>query len=489
MADDFNYDRSKNLRPKRNIRTAMNHEIMMYAIAQKEGLGFDKAVEECKYRASLPSQPRGFHHHPPALPRALTLRVLVYRHVSLRRAAQRALHATLAPRGLRACSEALSVCVLGAQMLILPPQMLLYMALAPEEKMTYKEAGPAGQATFEAGVAGVEARAFRGCGVFTSEPFEVSDDQDSVQMLTRSTQVGEFYVMMPPQISPGDNPQDTTHTCDLLIYDEESDKHVRISWSDALAACCLNLGAADGKIDVSGLTLEGGITGTNWLAAAQHWAAYNAGIAFGGKYNINDKGKVTAAAAGTFTMPASYAVMEKDIRIVLARPFIEHLMHSAILTVSGRDTGATLFGPADMQLSVRQIAHLLFVAVSNRLFLFLGRPTPKSRRSKGISHALQPFKNALSNPPPKKPLPKRAQALHGPLQGRGHEAAERLRDARCCVLRLRRRLQHAFLCQGRKWRIHTLHCVHKHDEAPLLFRRRRRTLRIDAGLPRARKAI
>ena len=31
---DFNYDRAKNLRPKRNIRTAMNNEIMMYAIAQ-----------------------------------------------------------------------------------------------------------------------------------------------------------------------------------------------------------------------------------------------------------------------------------------------------------------------------------------------------------------------------------------------------------------------------------------------------------------------
>lgn len=26
-------------------------------------------------------------------------------------------------------------------------------------------------------------------------------------------------------------------------------------------------------------------------------------------------------------------------------------MHSVILTVSGRETGATLFGPADMQLS------------------------------------------------------------------------------------------------------------------------------------------
>ena len=30
----------------------MNHEIMLYGIAQKEQLGFDKAVEECKYRMS-----------------------------------------------------------------------------------------------------------------------------------------------------------------------------------------------------------------------------------------------------------------------------------------------------------------------------------------------------------------------------------------------------------------------------------------------------
>eukprot|EP00966_Prymnesium_polylepis_P254924 5890315-Prymnesium_polylepis.1 len=34
--------------------------------------------------------------------------------------------------------------------------------------------------------------------------------------------------------------------------------------------------------------------------------------------------------------------------IVIARPFIEHLMLSAVVCVAGRDTGATLFGPADM---------------------------------------------------------------------------------------------------------------------------------------------
>ena len=39
------------------------------------------------------------------------------------------------------------------------------------------------------------------------------------------------------------------------------------------------------------------------------------------------------------------------IEICIARPFIEHLMLSAIVAVAGRDTGATLFGPADMQIS------------------------------------------------------------------------------------------------------------------------------------------
>ena len=86
----------------------MNHEIMLYGIAQKEQMGFDKAVEECKYRMSRYG--------------------------------------------------------VSPNMLILPPQMLLYMALAPEQKLTYKEGGPAAEARFDAGVAGFEARAFRGCG-------------------------------------------------------------------------------------------------------------------------------------------------------------------------------------------------------------------------------------------------------------------------------------------------------------------------------------
>ena len=40
-----------------------------------------------------------------------------------------------------------------------------------------------------------------------------------------------------------------------------------------------------------------------------------------------------------------------EMSLVIARPFIEHRMMSAVLAVAGRDTGATLFGPADMQIS------------------------------------------------------------------------------------------------------------------------------------------
>jgi len=272
---DFSYDRSKNLRPKRNIKSAMNHEIMLYGIAQKEQMGFDKAVEECKYRMSRYG--------------------------------------------------------VTPNMLVLPPQMLLYMALAPEQKLTYKEGGPAAEARFEGGVAGMEARAFRGCGVMTSEPFEVSDDNESLQMLTRNSQVGEFYVLAPPQVKPKGE-DGGLHTCDIMVFDEERDSHVRITWEAALEATLVQdeefyNGAKD-------TTMQDGDKNTtklsDWKTAAEAWSEFN-------------KGKITSV--------EEFKELNPNIRIVLAHPFIEHMMHNVILAVAGRDTGATLFGPADMQLS------------------------------------------------------------------------------------------------------------------------------------------
>lgn len=212
-------------------------------------------------------------------------------------------------------------------------------ALAPEAKLTYEKGGPAAEARFEAGVAGFEARAFRGCGIMTSEPFEVSDDQDSVQMLTRNSQVGEFYVLQPPQVDPGADR--SLFTCDSLIYDEESDRHVRITWGQALAACCISeLDPTNTEVAIKTKRMTDKKLET-WLQKARNIQAFNEGEA----------GTAENGMPASVDADSTWARIDKDIRIVVARPFIEHLMHSVIMAVSGRDTGATLFGPADMQLS------------------------------------------------------------------------------------------------------------------------------------------
>ncbi len=206
------------------------------------------------------------------------------------------------------------------------------MSLAPEEKTLYSAGGSKAQSEFDSGLQGFSTRAFRGLGVVTTEPFEVSDDQDSVQMLTRSTQVGEFYVMGPPTVKP--NGKNEKHFMDILIYDEESDRHVRITWEQALDATCA--GELPGGT-VMGKKSNGtdNMTLTDWKAAAALWNALNK--------NGHDSKDLSKTGD-------KYDDLE-PVYIVLARPFIEHLMHSAIVAVAGRDTGATLFGPADMQIS------------------------------------------------------------------------------------------------------------------------------------------
>ena len=214
-----------------------------------------------------------------------------------------------------------------------------------------------------------------------AEPFEVSDDADSVQMLTRSSQIGEFYVMAPPQVEPTTK----AHTCDLLIYDEESDRHVRITWEDALKACCVGKVDADGKLETAASTLDAGDTSrvdpaakmshptgkmadtkdlTAWYEQAIKWVDY-----------MNGTG--------------DYDGLDKDIRIVLARPFIEHMMHNVIMTVSGRDTGATrAIAPLEPRLPARTPLTRVALRVqcsARRTCSF--RPTPKSRPSRATTRA------------------------------------------------------------------------------------------------------
>jgi len=335
---DFRYDLQKGLRPRRSVRTAMAHEINMFAIVQKDQMGLDKAVETTKYRMSRYS--------------------------------------------------------VNPNMLIIPPQLALYVSLAPEQKLTYPLAGPEGSAAFAAGTAGFEAKAFRGLGVFTSSPYEVSDDQDSVQMLQRGVQVGEFYRMSPPAVFNANKKLPSAYM-DIMIYDEESDRHVHISFEEALNAT--TLGEDDG-VTGAGFKLDRLDEHSRKLFLDHYAACTKTEVAMPDEEEERAEEGKSAPTAARIRPSASWeaestvdagtvanldlttktatgddvlrmlitaknaalrALLLKlvafgiyvPISIVIARPFIEHLMLSAIVTVAGRDTGATLFGPADMQIS------------------------------------------------------------------------------------------------------------------------------------------
>lgn len=328
----------------------MMHEINFYAIVQKEGLGMDKCIEDSKYRMKRYG--------------------------------------------------------VTPDLLCVPPQLLLYMALAPEEKLLYDKGGPNAAATFEAGVEGFKARQYRGMGVVTSDPFEITDDSEAVQMLQRSTQVGEFYVMGPPVVPLNmEDPKGARNFLDIVVFDEESDRHVVIPWEDAVAASFCEMvrdgekvnpdtqltksngikdalalykkQTEDDKKPSSGESLkvtrnENNLVAAEWRELANCWRII---AKMGTRRNAsgeelvfpatNDKvGELTGGSGEMDKDPFSIGedfrgrsiqkfMEEPKFRVycVVARPFIEHVMQSAVMTVSGRDTGAMLFGPSDMQIS------------------------------------------------------------------------------------------------------------------------------------------
>ncbi len=208
-------------------------------------------------------------------------------------------------------------------------------ARAPSVARRFSYAGPAGPSNFEGGVQGYETRAFRGLGIYQAMPYEVSDDTDSLQMLQRSTQVGEFYRIAPPTSFQKD--ELSKNWGDIVIYDEESDRHVRIAFEKALRACNLDNPAFNG-VDVFGIKDK---SASDFGVPADKVSLAGLSAA-----ELGVPGKTTQAILDAYNLGNWMPV-----GIVLARPFIEHLMMSAVMAVAGRDTGATLFGPADMQIS------------------------------------------------------------------------------------------------------------------------------------------
>jgi hypothetical protein len=270
-----------------------------------------------------------------------------------------------------------------------PPQLSLYMSMQPEEKINYSIAGPGGPAKFEAGVSGFET-SFRGLNVVRAMPFETSDESDAVQMLQRQTQVGEYYYIGAPDVPPGKTAANTPipTNYDTIIYDEDSDTLKRIKFLDAfdwLVKACVAAGAPDEDDAYFGIMLLCGVLTSNFDAtnqdavarAAARTDAFVAGTA-GAQFATARLGPATEITnkvlqdhvymLDLFKLDGVTSVVNElnnyasfrahiatgayvPIKLVIARPFIEHLTMSAIITVAGSDTGATLFGPSDMQLA------------------------------------------------------------------------------------------------------------------------------------------
>lgn len=142
-------------------------------------------------------------------------------------------------------------------------------------------------------------------------------------MLQRSSQVGEFYRMTPPPVWDPKR-QLPAQYLDIMIYDEETDQLKHIAFEQALRACGL---------DAAGLAEM-----FDWENAVKQVVQPANSTKVDGITELipSIEDYVNAAKEG-YWLP---------ICITIARPFIEHLMMSAVATVSGRDTGATLFGPA-----------------------------------------------------------------------------------------------------------------------------------------------
>jgi hypothetical protein len=185
--------------------------------------------------------------------------------------------------------------------------------------------------------------------------------------------------MTPPKHwSPGKNDSGwRANMCDIMLFDEEGDRHVIISWELALkATMCTdatngNVGGTSTGVALQGSMADAPENGSKvWANLALAWSIWNTEAVSTDKKNefhrhvtaahgaLNAAGKTKAGAVPAEDVLSASKQMQYSTLmkfpmpvITICRPFLEHLMHSCILTVAGRDTGATLFGPADMQLS------------------------------------------------------------------------------------------------------------------------------------------
>ena len=231
--------------------------------------------------------------------------------------------------------------------------------------------------------------------------FEITDDTEAVQMLQRSSQVGEYYILGPP-VTPlmGDDAK-LRGFMDIVVFDEESDRHVTISWEDAIEATFTvpyatpnsssyvkHDAVVDAGSGLAGITQVDGpiapnddLTAGEWRELANCWNYINKnGVQAADATFPDDAAIVGAANESRYISPRFQGMRLVDfmkeprfrVYCVVARPFIEHIMQSAVMTVAGRDTGAMLFGPSDMQIS----ANTQVKTIEGCAGAFHARPSP-----------------------------------------------------------------------------------------------------------------
>ena len=144
---------------------------------------------------------------------------------------------------------------------------------------------------------------------------------------------------------------------DLLIYDEEGDQLKHISFEQALFAT----GVTE---DTAGVLRISTLLGYNQDQMNALLADEETMINLDGTKNTNANkalAKLRKKITVEHVLGAVKAGVWVPICITIVRPFIEHLMMSTVCTVSGRDTGATLFGPAGKRLNTNarpfEVAH------------------------------------------------------------------------------------------------------------------------------------
>lgn len=316
------WDVTKNLIPHRNIIHAMKNEVTLFACVQKDARGLDLAVEKAKQRMAR------------------------YQ--------------------------------VSPNMMVMAPETQLYITMVPPEMRTYADRGERGPSQFDSYNGGQSISNFRGLDIFTSNPFDAGDNIDAVQMLRRNTQVGEFYVMQPPWTWDPKETLPNTYM-DVLIYDEHRDRLAHINFRDAMRHAMpwrlpvVQAAAAGRDADRDPFKIKvqtGGDRGPfRWAANVR--ASLDALLKAGVRSILDEAGNNLPLTAESLT-PTAETIIERfdysraafmnyvrfaeqgvwiPMMVVLARPFIEHQMLSAIIAVKGGDTGNTLFGPADMQIS------------------------------------------------------------------------------------------------------------------------------------------